>query len=113
MPHTQISLALREPLALDGSRPQCEPGFRGSQCWENKKKTSNMVTNAELEKTIDFAMQNGAEAVKVSGAGGGGFLLLYCNPQNRQRLTDALKTLDGSVYSVKFTRSGAESWIIL
>lgn len=81
--------------------------------WENKKKTSNMVTNAELEKTIDFAMQNGAEAIKVSGAGGGGFLLLYCNPQNRQRLTDALKTLDGSVYSVKFTRSGAESWIIL
>ena len=40
MPHTQISLALREPLALDGSRPQCEPGFRGSQCWENKKKTA-------------------------------------------------------------------------
>lgn len=80
--------------------------------WESKKKTSSIVSNVELEKTIDFAMQNGAEAVKVSGAGGGGFLLLYCDPINRQRLTDALKTLDGSVYSVKFTRSGAESWII-
>ena len=80
--------------------------------WENKKKTSSIVSNAELEKTIEFATQNGAEAVKVSGAGGGGFLLLYCNPINRQRLTDALKMLDGSVYSVKFSRSGAESWII-
>ena len=80
--------------------------------WENKKKTSSMVSNSELENTINFAMDNGAEAVKVSGAGGGGFLLLCCDPMNRQRLTDALKTLDGSVYSVKFSNSGAKSWII-
>lgn len=79
--------------------------------WENKKKTSSIVSNTELENTINFAMANGAEAVKVSGAGGGGFLLLLCNPINRQKLTDALKTLDGSVYSVKFSDVGAESWI--
>ena len=79
--------------------------------WEDKKKTSSIVTNAALEKTIKFAEKYGAEAVKVSGAGGGGFLLLYCNPLNRQVLTDALKTLGGSVYSIKFSLSGAESWI--
>ena len=78
--------------------------------WENKKKTSSIVTNAELEKTIDFAIEHGAEAVKVSGAGGGGFLLLFCDPINRQRLTEALKTLGGNVYSVKFCLNGAESW---
>lgn len=78
--------------------------------WEDKKKTSSIVTNVALETTIDFAMKNGAKAVKVSGAGGGGFLLLLCDPVYRQKLTDALKTLDGSVYSVKFNFSGAESW---
>ncbi len=79
--------------------------------WENKKKTSSIISNKELENTINFAMANGAEAVKVSGAGGGGFLMLYCNPINRQKLTDALKTLSGTVFPVKFGKSGVESWI--
>lgn len=41
MPHTQLSLALRDPLALDGSRPQCEPGFSGSPrlCVQNFAET--------------------------------------------------------------------------
>ena len=80
--------------------------------WQAKKMTSDIVTNVELENTINFAMQNGAEAVKVSGAGGGGFLLLYADPINRQKLIDALKSLDGAVFSVRFNMSGAESWTI-
>ena len=80
--------------------------------WEAKKKTSGIISNEALEKTIDFAMNNGAEAVKVSGAGGGGFLLLYCDPIHRQKLTDALKSLDGAVYAVRFARHGVESWTI-
>lgn len=82
------------------------------QSWENKKKTSSIVSNTELEKTINFAMANGAEAVKVSGAGGGGFLMLYCNPMNRQKLIDAMQTLNGKIYPVKFSKTGAESWVI-
>ena len=80
--------------------------------WENKKKTSSIVSNKELEETIEFALNNGAEAVKVSGAGGGGFLLLYCNPFNRQKLVDAMESLSGRVYPVRFSRTGAESWIV-
>ena len=79
---------------------------------ENKKKTSSIVSNKELEETINFALQNGGEAVKVSGAGGGGFLMIYCNPFNRQKLIDAMETLTGRVYPVRFSRAGAESWII-
>lgn len=80
--------------------------------WESKKKTSSIITNVSLESTINYAMQNGAEAVKVSGAGGGGFLMFYCNPVNRQKLIDALKLLDGSVYPVNFCKTGVRSWII-
>lgn len=82
------------------------------QSWEDKKKTSSIVSNTELEKTINFAMANGAEAVKVSGAGGGGFLMLYCNPSNRQKLIDAMQTLNGKIYPVKFSKTGVESWVI-
>lgn len=82
------------------------------QSWENKKRTSSIVSNKELEKTIDYAMQNGAEAVKVSGAGGGGFLMLYADPMNRQKLINAMEMLPGKVYPVKFSKNGVESWVI-
>ena len=79
--------------------------------WENKKKTSSIVSNKELEETIIYATANGAEAVKVSGAGGGGFLMLYCNPINRQKLIDAMEKRAGKIFPVKFGKTGAESWV--
>ncbi len=80
--------------------------------WENKKKTSSIVSNKELEETINYALANGAEAVKVSGAGGGGFLMLYCKPINRQKLIYAMEKLPGKLYSVKFSKNGVESWVV-
>lgn len=80
--------------------------------WEDKKKTSSVVSNVELEKTVNYALKHGADAVKVSGAGGGGFLLLYCNPIHRHRLVNAMNRLSGKVYPVKLTAQGAQSWTI-
>ena len=80
--------------------------------WQDKKKTSAIVSNKELERTIKFAMGCGVEAVKVSGAGGGGFLMMYCNPANRQRVTDAFSMLEGKIYPVKFAKLGVESWVV-
>lgn len=81
------------------------------ETWENKKRTSASVTNENLEKLISHAMCNGAEAVKVSGAGGGGFLLLFCNPINRQKLFLAMQTL-GNIYPVDWSKKGVESWVV-
>lgn len=80
--------------------------------WEKKKLTSSVVSNKELEKTIAYATVHGAAAVKVSGAGGGGFLLLFCNPVNRQELINAMNELPGKVFPVNFSKRGAESWVI-
>jgi D-glycero-alpha-D-manno-heptose-7-phosphate kinase len=89
-------------------------GFAGllREMWEQKKRTSDIITDGALEKTIGHALSNGAEAVKVSGAGGGGFLMLYCDPMNRQKLQSALEELNGKAFPVKFTKSGAESWSV-
>ena len=80
--------------------------------WENKKKTSSIVSNKELEETINYAISNGADSVKVSGAGGGGFLMIYCDPINRQKLIYAMEKLPGKVYPVKFSKNGVESWVV-
>lgn len=82
------------------------------QTWEEKKKTASVISNKELENTIKFVLENGGEAVKISGAGGGGVLMIYCQPLNRQRLLDALKKLPGVVFPVKFAKNGVESWIV-
>ncbi len=82
------------------------------KAWENKKKTSSIVSNKKLEEDINYAMANGAEAVKVSGAGGGGFLMIYCKPINRQRLIYAMEQLPGKIYTAKFSENGAESWVV-
>jgi D-glycero-alpha-D-manno-heptose-7-phosphate kinase len=78
--------------------------------WEYKKKTAGVITNPALEKLIAFLYENGAEAVKVSGAGGGGFVMTVCNPESRQRLLNALKENNILTYPVKFAECGAESW---
>lgn len=80
--------------------------------WEEKKKTASIISNTELEKTIEYVLANGGESVKVSGAGGGGVLMIYSNPINRQKLLDALKKLPGVVFPVKFAKNGVESWIV-
>lgn len=81
------------------------------ETWKEKKKTSNIISNKDLEVVISFATLNGAKAIKISGAGGGGFLLLYCDPTDRQRLTDAMKSLRGVIYPVSFSLDGVESWV--
>jgi D-glycero-alpha-D-manno-heptose-7-phosphate kinase len=87
-----------------------------SQClqegWENKKRTSSVVTNHHLERILKFATQHGAEAAKVSGAGGGGFLMLYCSPVRRINLIEALQTQGGRAMTVKFSNEGTEGWTI-
>lgn len=80
--------------------------------WENKKKTSSIITNTDLDETINFVLSHGGEAVKVSGAGGGGFLTIYCNPINRQKLIDSLKKLAGVSFPVNLIKNGVESWVI-
>lgn len=51
--------------------------------WELKKMTSSRVANSEIDELYKEALRCGAEAGKVLGAGGGGFLMVYV-PQDRQ-----------------------------
>lgn len=54
----------------------------------------------------------GAWAGKVSGAGGGGFLMFLNDPENSYHLIQALNEAGGRASSVKFTFEGAEGWPI-
>lgn len=52
--------------------------------WEFKKQLASKISNGEIDRMYEIARQAGAIGGKITGAGGGGFLLLYC-PVDRQR----------------------------
>lgn len=78
--------------------------------WEAKKATAASVTNSEIERVLEIALKAGAIAGKVSGAGGGGFMMLLCEPIVRQQVLDALANEPGVILTCKFTDQGATSW---
>jgi D-glycero-alpha-D-manno-heptose-7-phosphate kinase len=58
-------------------------------------------------------MGSGAYGLKVSGAGGGGFMIIYCDPSLRYKVTAILtEKYEGSVFRFGFTIKGAEAWKI-
>ena len=60
------------------------------QNWELKKKLASGVTNDEINQMYEQAIGAGATGGKISGAGGGGFLLCYCPRNEQERLREAL-----------------------
>jgi D-glycero-alpha-D-manno-heptose-7-phosphate kinase len=78
--------------------------------WAAKKRTATGVSNEKVEEMYDVAMKAGAWAGKVSGAGGGGFLMLMTDPENRYRLIRELNAVGGRASAAKLTFEGAEGW---
>ena len=82
-----------------------------NESWEAKRATWEGVSNPLLEQVIATGMANGATAAKVSGAGGGGFVMFLCDPTRRIPLTRALvEAGGGDPMFCQFTREGATAW---
>ena len=80
--------------------------------WVNKKKSSRKVTNPEIEKIYHTAIEAGALAGKVSGAGGGGFMIFYVPTQARVNVIKALKKYSGQTLNCHLTHKGCEAWTL-
>ena len=61
--------------------------------WMLKKQLAKGVSNSKIDEYYEKALGAGATGGKISGAGGGGFLLLYCPRERQPELRDALKHL--------------------
>jgi D-glycero-alpha-D-manno-heptose-7-phosphate kinase len=78
--------------------------------WDAKKRTSSSISNDRIEQIYEKAMANGAIAGKISGAGGGGFLMLMTAPERRQNLIRILNQNEWQVLTCYLTDRGAEAW---
>ena len=80
--------------------------------WEDKKKMANHISNHMIQKAMDVALASGAKAGKVSGAGGGGFIMFVVEPTRKKEVAKALKELGGILMPFQFTDGGAHGWKI-
>ncbi len=58
--------------------------------WKLKKELSSNITNTLIDEMYNKAIQGGATGAKVSGAGGGGFLLTYCKRDKQDQLRESM-----------------------
>ena len=78
--------------------------------WANKKKSADIISNPLIEKIYNSAINAGALAGKVSGAGGGGFMIFYVPLDKRKSVIESLNQFNGEVSNTHFTNIGVKSW---
>ena len=75
--------------------------------WQSKKRLSEGISNPQIDAWYELAKQNGAIGGKISGAGGGGFLTLYCE-ENKMRLRDAMRAAGMRELKFRFDFEGSK-----
>lgn len=82
--------------------------------WMAKKRMAKSISNPEIEQTYALAKSAGMHVGKISGAGGGGFMMLLVDPTRRMDVIRALQQrTKGQVMTCHFTKHGTEGWKIL
>jgi D-glycero-alpha-D-manno-heptose-7-phosphate kinase len=82
------------------------------ESWENKKKMASAITNPMIQQAFDVAMSAGAISGKVSGAGGGGFIMFVVEPTKKLQVITELNKLNGRVIGFQFSEGGTHGWKI-
>jgi D-glycero-alpha-D-manno-heptose-7-phosphate kinase len=80
--------------------------------FEQKRRMAHNISNSGLEELYLAAKKAGAMGGKISGAGGGGFMIFYCPANTRYAVIDALKQFGGIIKDYTFTKYGLTTWTI-
>jgi D-glycero-alpha-D-manno-heptose-7-phosphate kinase len=103
------AIAMKESL-LKGDFAQLVESLRAG--WDAKKRMARSISNAQIEEAYELAREAGMLAGKISGAGGGGFMMMIVDPVRRMDVMRALRQRPGQVYTCHFTKYGTQGWKI-
>ena len=81
-----------------------------NQNWESQKALHPSVTNNQIDDIFQVAIGNGAIGGKACGAGGGGCILFYCNPNKEHLVRKALEENGVTIIDFNFDFSGLKTW---
>jgi D-glycero-alpha-D-manno-heptose-7-phosphate kinase len=80
--------------------------------FQQKKQMAANISNSNIDAIYDAAIAAGATGGKISGAGGGGFMIFYCPGNSRFNVIKTLNTFGGKINPFQFTQEGVTSWTI-
>jgi D-glycero-alpha-D-manno-heptose-7-phosphate kinase len=78
--------------------------------FEQKRKMAHNISNEAIENIYEAAKKSGATGGKISGAGGGGFMIFYCPGNSRYQVMETLNNFGGTIKPYQFTQYGLTSW---
>jgi D-glycero-alpha-D-manno-heptose-7-phosphate kinase len=78
--------------------------------WHSKKKLSPRISNNSIDEMYETARKHGALGGKITGAGGGGYMLLYCQFEKKHRVANALRKLGVMPTDFAFEVGGLQTW---
>jgi D-glycero-alpha-D-manno-heptose-7-phosphate kinase len=112
---TVDALAQQKQLALDmkNALMRHKLGDFGDllhSAWEAKRRISTKISNPLIEEMYAEARKHGALGGKITGAGGGGFILFYCQFEDKIRVAEALMKVGAVPKEFAFEGAGLQTW---
>ncbi|MDZ7737602.1 MAG: dehydrogenase [Bacteroidales bacterium] len=101
---------LMKEIILKGEFDEIGPALNFG--WKYKKDMAKGISNQGIDLIYDTAIKNGASGGKISGAGGGGYLVLYCPGVTKYNMNEALSAYKGRIEPFEFTEKGLETWTV-
>jgi len=78
--------------------------------WERKVQVNPHITDPKIDDMYETARNNGALGGKLLGAGGGGYLLIFCPGDKKQQIREKLEALGGQLTDFSFIDAGIQTW---
>ena len=80
--------------------------------FQQKRQMAEGISNPMMEDIYEAAKKAGATGGKISGAGGGGFMIFYCPANTKYKVIKSLENFGGRHRNYQFTEHGLKTWTI-
>ncbi|HLL41671.1 MAG TPA: hypothetical protein VK369_00965 [Segetibacter sp.] len=80
--------------------------------FEQKRQMAANISNSNIDEIYFAAKKSGATGGKISGAGGGGFMIFYCPGNCRYKVIETLEKFGGQTKPYLFTKNGLNTWTV-
>lgn len=78
--------------------------------WLHKRRMSSRISTPEIDELYERARELGALGGKITGAGGGGYMLLYCPYDRKHRIAEAMESMGCTIAESGFELAGLQTW---
>jgi D-glycero-alpha-D-manno-heptose-7-phosphate kinase len=103
----ELARAMKEALLC---RRLDEFGDLLGTAWRYKKQMSSRITTPFIDEAYEAAIHAGALGGKVTGAGGGGYMLFFCPFRRKHKVAEVLTGMGAPVIEFEFTDNGLTTW---